>query len=194
MMNQKERGFFKPLIILALAGVVVIGGVFFLSGRDRTTTEGQDDDTIQDLVGNQDLDESKLPGNVKKSLEDVNKVVDVTDDCSAGGVSASIPKGWQCRKSGSDFTLYTDNNTLNVSIGKSQGMSSCSVIPGCTTTDVSLSSKFKDMKKMVQPTLGSTEIVGVYSGDSSIKVLVTSNDALSEDELTQIRNILDSVR
>lgn len=192
-MNQKKSGFSVIFIILVLAGLVVIGGVFSLSGRGRTTTEGQDDDTIQDLVGNQGLDESKLPNNVKKSLDDVNKVVDVTGDCSTGGVSASIPKGWQCRKTGSDFTLYTDNNTLNVSIGKSQGMSSCSVIPGCTTTDISLSNKFKDMKKMIQPKIGSTEIVGVYSGDSSIKVLVSSNDELSEDELAQIKNILDSV-
>jgi hypothetical protein len=75
----------------------------------------------------------------------------------------------------------------------SQGISSCDVIPGCTKEPMHLGKNFADTTKLVQFLLGSVEIVGRYVENPNIKLLVTSNDAISKDELKQIKAALNSV-
>ena len=56
-----------------------------------------------------------------------------------------------------------------------------------------LGKNFADTTKLVQFLLGSVEIVGRYVENPNIKLLVTSNDAISKDELKQIKAALNSV-
>ena len=195
-MNMKRPATGATLVLAAslFAGSVITGCSDDATDQAAAPTAG--DDTVQEMVGNPDLDMSKMPPKVADALNDINKVVSSTDDCSGANVKVTIPNGWQCRKldiNPNDFTLYTDGNTLNLTIGTSQGMSSCSVIPTCTSEPVELSGKFTNTVKLIQPMFGSEEFTGTYVGDPKIKFLVTSNDALSEDELDQVRSILDSI-
>jgi len=102
-------------------------------------------DSVQAMVGNPNLDLSKLPPNVAAALKGVNKVVSSTKDCSTRDFKVDIPSNWRCRKQDKnplDVTLYTDGNTLNVSLGINQGRTSCSVIPNCESKGYKLSNKF----------------------------------------------------
>ncbi len=72
-------------------------------------------------------------------------------------------------------------------------MSSCDVIPGCTKEPIDLRKNFADTTKLVQSLLGSVAIVGRYLENPNIKLLVTSNDAISKDEFKQIAAVLNSV-
>ena len=205
MFNFRSRGVvsISTIIGLVVVAAVVAGGVWVLTTKDSKdepvmTTDVSDSsngDTVQEMVGNPDLDESKIPEKYARALQDINSIVSSTDDCSAAHFKVSIPAGWQCRKLDSnakDVTLYTDNNTLNVTIGLNQGMTSCSVIPICTEEPYQLSDMFIDTKKFKQP-IGSVEILGTYKSDNKIKFLVTSNDAPSATEVDQIKSILDSI-
>lgn len=188
-------------VILVLAASLVAGSITTGcsdNSSDQATAPAADSggDTVQEMVGNPDLDMSKMPPKVANAVNDINKVVSSTDDCAGANVKVTIPNGWQCRKldvNPNDFTLYTGRNTLNLTIGTSQGMSSCSIIPTCSREPIELSSKFTDTVKLTQPMIGSEEITGTYTVDPRIKFLVTSNDALSADEIDQIRLILDSI-
>jgi hypothetical protein len=205
MFNFRSRGVvsISTIIGLVVVAAVVAGGVWVLTTKDSKdepvmTTDASDSsngDTVQEMVGNPDLDVSKMPEKYARALQDINKIVSSTDDCSAANFKVTIPDGWQCRKLDSnarDVTLYTDNNTLNVTIGFNQGMSSCSVLPICTEEPSKLSDKFIDTKKFKQP-IGTVEFVGTYKSDNKIKLLVTSNDAPSAAEMDQIKSILDSM-
>ena len=205
MLNFYSRGVisFSTIIGLAVVAAVVVGGVYVLTTKDSKNetamtsdaSNSNNGDTVQEMVGNPDLDMSKIPDKYARALQDVNKIVSSTEDCSAANFKLSIPDGWQCRKLDSnarDVTLYTDNNTLNVTVGFNQGMSSCSVLPICTEEPSKLSDKFIDTKKFKQP-MGSVEFVGTYKDDNKIKFLVTSNDAPSAAEMDQIKSILDSM-
>lgn len=196
---EKNKLATKTILILAaslIAGSITTGCSD--NSTDQVTAPAADagDDTVQEMVGNPDLDMSKMPPKVANALNDINKVVSSADNCSGANVKVVIPHGWQCRKldvNPNDFTLYTDRNTLNLTIGTSQGMSSCSIIPTCSSEPIELSSKFTDTVKFTQSMIGSEEITGTYMSDPRIKFLVTSNDALSADEIDQIRSILDSI-
>jgi hypothetical protein len=188
-------------IHLLPAAVLIMAG--FITGCSDNTNDqalgpadNTGNDTVQEMVGNPDLDMSKMPPKVANALNDINKVVSSTENCSGANVKVTIPNGWQCRKldvNPNDFTLYTDRNTLNLTIGTSQGMSSCNIIPTCSSESIELSGKFTDTVKFTQPMIGSEEITGTYKKDTKIKFLVTSNDALSTTEIDQIQSILDSI-
>lgn len=177
------------------AAVTLVVCLVTLSGTGLGSAVADDD--VRGLVGNPNLDPSTLPEGVRKALGNINKMVSETKDCSTPKFTVAIPTGWQCRKldaNPQDVTLYTANNTLNLTLGTSQGRSSCDVIPGCSNDPIELSPNFTGTRKLVQPMLGSVEIVGIYAKDPAVKFLVTSNDTISKKELGEIKTALDSVR
>lgn len=154
------------------------------------------DGSVQDMVGNQNLDPSTLPASTAKALDDVNKIVSSTENCSTKTFTVAIPQNWQCRKqreNASDVTLYTNGNKLNVSVGKNQGRTSCTVIPGCTSTAYTLSENF-DTKLYKHPLVGTYEYAGAYKKDNSFRLSITSINKPTEAQLQEIRAILDSFR
>lgn len=125
-----------------------------------------------------------------------NNRVQSTSDCSTSSFSVEIPKGWQCRKMGGntqDVTLFAYGNRLNVSLGKSQGKTSCSVIPVCKSDKHELSSRF-DTTRFTNPMIGSHEYAGHYINDSSFKLTITSNTKPSSAQLGEIKEILSSFK
>ena len=125
-----------------------------------------------------------------------NNRVQTTSDCSTSSFSVKIPKGWQCRKMGGDtqdVTLFAYGNRVNVSLGKSQGQTSCSVIPVCKSDKHQLSSSF-DTTRFTNPMIGSHEYAGHYKPDSSFKLTITSNTKPTSTQLDEIKAILASFR
>ena len=182
--------------------IVVVAGVLILGvGGPYTDAGAQELDLqkIKDLIGNQNLDPNALPVDVKGSLGDISKVVSETKDCATKGFTVTIPAGWQCRKlneNAQDVTLYTANNTLNLTIGTNQGKSSCDVIPGCTKRPLEgISNKFTGATMLSQPLLGTVEVVGTNRKNSAIKFLVTANNQkIWESKYKDIKFILNSIK
>ncbi|MCU7843512.1 MAG: hypothetical protein KZQ93_06695 [Candidatus Thiodiazotropha sp. (ex Monitilora ramsayi)] len=117
-------------------------------------------------------------------------------DCSTSAFSVEIPKGWKCRKMGAnpqDVTLYAYGNRLNVSLGMSQGQTSCSVIPICQSAKYELSSKFESTL-YTNPMIDSHEYAGHYKKDSVFKLTITSNNKPTDTQLNEIKAILESFK
>ena len=122
--------------------------------------------------------------------------VQLSNDCSTSSFSVTVPKGWQCRKMGGDaqdVTLFAYGNRLNVSLGKSQGKTSCSVIPVCKSDRQELSSSF-DTMRFTNPMIGTHEYAGHYKNDSSFKLTITSNSKPTRTQLDEIKAILGSFK
>ncbi len=154
------------------------------------------EDSIQNLVGNQNLDLSKLLGGSAEALDGINQVVEVTNDCSTESFTFSIPEGWSCRKERkdpTDVTAFNKGNKINVSLGPAQGRTSCSVIPVCSSEAFKLSDNF-DSTLYKNPLAGSFEYAGTYKKDSQFKLTITSNTEPSKVQLGQISEILDSFK
>ena len=152
------------------------------------------EDSIQDMVGNPNLDPSTLPAGIATALDDIHKLVSSTQNCSTDSFTIAVPKNWQCRKqrkNAKDVTLYTNGNKLNVSVGVSQGRTSCTVIPNCSSEDFELSENF-DTKVYTNPMLGTYEYAGVYKKDNVFKLTITSNTRPTKAQLGEIKVILDS--
>jgi hypothetical protein len=117
-------------------------------------------------------------------------------DCSTSSFTVEIPKGWKCRKMGAnpqDVTLYAYGNKLNVSLGKNQGQTSCSVIPVCKSAKYELSSGF-ETSLFTNPMIGTHEYAGHFKQDSSLKLTITSNTQPTKTQLNEIKVILDSFK
>ncbi|PVV27681.1 MAG: hypothetical protein B6D79_01145 [gamma proteobacterium symbiont of Ctena orbiculata] len=117
-------------------------------------------------------------------------------DCSTSAFSVAIPKGWKCRKMGAnpqDVTLYAYGNKLNVSLGKNQGKTSCSVIPGCKRAKHELSSRFESTR-FTNPMIGTHEYAGHFKDDNSLLLTITSNIPPTDKQLSEIKAILESFK
>lgn len=117
-------------------------------------------------------------------------------DCSTSTFTVAIPKGWKCRKMGAnpqDVTLYAYGNKLNVSLGKNQGKTSCSVIPGCKSVKQELSSGFESTR-FTNPMIGTHEYAGHFKDDNSLKLTITSNTPPTDKQFSEIKAILDSFK
>lgn len=140
------------------------------------------------------LSSSSDPAGIAGTLAGISKVAPQTEDCSTLSFKVSIPKNWQCRKQNNnaqDVTLYTNGNKLNVTVGKNQGKTSCTVIPICTSEDIELSDKF-NTKLYKNPMAGTYEYAGLYKKDGMFKLTITSNSKPTKEQLSQIETILDS--
>ncbi|MCU7812711.1 MAG: hypothetical protein KZQ77_16005 [Candidatus Thiodiazotropha sp. (ex Notomyrtea botanica)] len=137
-----------------------------------------------------------LPAAAGGSAGTANKPLQTSSDCSTSTFSVAIPKGWNCRKVGAntqDVTLYAYGNRLNVSLGKSQGKTSCSVIPICKRDKHELSSRFESTR-FTNPMIGSHEYAGHYKKDSAFKLTITSNSKPTDAQLNEIKAILESFK
>ena len=117
-------------------------------------------------------------------------------DCSTSSFTVDMPKGWKCRKMGAnpqDVTLYAYGNKLNVSLGKNQGQTSCSVIPVCKSNKYELSSSFESTL-FTNPMIGSHEFAGHYKKDAAFKLTITSNTKPTSQQLSEIKAILESFK
>lgn len=151
-------------------------------------------DSIPEMVGNEELDVSTLPKGIAEALSGINEVVSSTEDCSTQSFRVTIPNDWQCRKqdnNAQDVTLYTNGNKLNVTLGKNQGRTSCSVIPICTSENIELSNKF-ETKVYTNPMAGTYEYAGLFKDDGTFKITITSTTKPTPAQLDQIEAILDS--
>ncbi len=122
--------------------------------------------------------------------------VGTTHDCSTTAFRVDIPGGWQCRKMGKnaqDVTLFAYGNRLNVTLGRNQGQTSCSVIPICSSEPHELEGGF-ETTRFTNPMVGSVEYAGYFKQDETIRLTITANTKPNAKQLDEIKSILKSVR
>lgn len=174
-MSNLKNG--KIVIILVGIVVLVLGGFLFLGGSSDNNDSEVAEGTRQDVVESQGGEET------------------AGDRCAVRSFSIAVLDGWECRTHQNvddDVSVFTDNNTLVVSVGKNQNKTSCDAIPGCVEDTTYVLDGYEDVIKFSQPTTGTVEILGVNSTFPSFGILVTSNDALTQAEEAQIQEIADS--
>jgi len=151
-------------------------------------------DSIKSLTGNQNLDLSKILGESASALAGINNIVSVTDDCSTVSFTVAIPDDWQCRKmadNSPDVTVSNKGRQIDVSVGVSQGKTSCSILPNCISEAYALSEYF-DSTLFKNPMIGTYEYAGTYKKDNQFKLTITSTKEPTADQLVDIKKILDS--
>ncbi|MCP5032409.1 MAG: hypothetical protein GY939_11435 [Actinomycetia bacterium] len=161
-------------------------------------TDGPDNDDAAEIVGNPDLDLDEA-GEAGELLDDIDDFVSI-GDCQSEptGLAMTAPDGWACRvldqpAGGLDgFTLFTEGNALNITIGTPSGFPApCEVFNACDeAVAIDLSDNFPDT--MQWEIAGTVSIWGTYK-DSDAEMVITNPQPLTNDEITFISMVLDSV-
>ncbi len=156
------------------------------------STVGDDDDAAE-ITGNPDL-----PDDAAELLDDVDDVVSI-GDCSSEvvGLAVTAPDGWRCRVldqsvGGLDgFTVFTDGNQLNITIGTPSPLGApCDVLGLCDQAEpIELSDNFPDTMQLA--IAGTVTIWGTHA-TTDAEVVITNLAELTPEELGLVRAILDS--
>lgn len=156
--------------------------------------DGPDNDDAAAIVG-----QTTLPEDVEELLDDIDDVVSL-GECQSEivGLGLTAPDGWMCRVldapiGGMDgFTLFTDGNQLNLTIGTpSNAPSACEALQLCNdAVPISLSDNFPDTMSL--EIVGTVTIWGTYK-NSDAELVITSLSALTDDDLAFLSGVLDSV-
>ena len=163
-------------------------------GVEPDADESPDNDDAAEIVG-----QTTLPEDVEEMLDDIDDVVSI-GDCQSDvvGLAMEAPDGWVRRVldnsiGGLDgFTLFTDGNQLNITIGTPSDLPSpCEVLLACDdATPVSLSDNFPDTMQV--ELVGTVTIWGTYK-DSDAELVITSLEPLTPEDVQFISDVLDSV-
>ena len=134
------------------------------------------------------------------AIDDIDDVVSIGDcESELVGLSMTAADGWQCRVldqavGGLDgFTMFPEGNDPNVTIGTPSPLGSPCDLLGALCDGVApvlLSDNFPDTMQFEIG--GSVTIFGTYK-DSDAELIITSFDALTDDEVALISAALDSV-
>ncbi len=167
-------------------------------GGDGTTDGAQpDNDDAADILGNPDLDTDDLPDDVADALDAIDDVVSI-GECQSEtlGIGFDAPDGWKCRVldqaiGGLDgFTLFTEGNQLNITVGTPSPIQPCEVLQLCDSAEaINLSDQFPDTK-MIE--IAGTVMIWGRHASVDAEVVITNLTALTDDEVAMIRTVLDS--
>ncbi|MEL7157044.1 MAG: hypothetical protein AAFN30_10635 [Actinomycetota bacterium] len=165
---------------------------------DTGDGDGADDDDAAAILGNPDLDLDDLPPEVAEALDDIDDVVSIGPcESTTVGLAVTAPDGWRCRvldqpAAGMDgFTLFTDGNQLNLTIGTASPFGPpCEVLNLCDqSTPISLSGNFPDTERI--EIAGTVTIWGSHPATGA-ELIITKPSALTDDEVELISQVLDS--
>jgi len=155
---------------------------------------GPDNDDAAEILG-----QDSIPDEVEEMMDDIDDVVSI-GECRSDlvGLAMPSPDGWRCRvldqaAGGLDgFTLFTDGNELNITIGTPSGLPSpCEMLQACDdAVPIQLSDNFPDT--MSFELVGTITIWGTHK-NSDAELVITTFSALTDEELDFITMVLDSV-
>lgn len=168
------------------------------TSNDTGGDNGSNDDDAAEIIGNEDLDIEDLPEDVANALDDIDDVVSI-GDCRSDtvGLAITAPDGWQCRVldqpvGGLDgFTLFTDGNQLNITIGTPSPFGSpCEALQACdSATPIALGGEFPDTMSI--SLAGAVLIWGTHKSVEA-ELVVTNTSALTDEQVSFITMVLDS--
>ncbi len=170
------------------------------SGADTDDTDGGtvgDDDDAAEIVGDPDLDLDDLPDEVAEALDDIDDVVSI-GDCRSDvvGLAVTAPEGWRCRvldQPGAldGFTVFTDGNQLNITIGTPSPLGPpCEILGACDQAEaIALSDQYPDTHLF---SLAGTVTIWGNHATADAELVITKPSALTDDDVDLIRAVLDS--
>lgn len=168
------------------------------TSSDDDSDSGSNNDDAAEIIGNEDLDIEDLPEDVANALDDIDDVVSI-GDCRSDtvGLAITAPDGWQCRVldqpvGGLDgFTLFTEGNQLNITIGTPTPFGSpCEALQACdSATPIALSGEFPDTMSI---SLGGAIIIWGTHKSVEAELVVTNTSALTDEQVSFVTMVLDS--
>lgn len=168
------------------------------TSSDDDSDSGSNNDDAAEIIGNEDLDIEDLPEDVANALDDIDDVVSI-GDCRSDtvGLAITAPDGWQCRVldqpvGGLDgFTLFTEGNQLNITIGTPTPFGSpCEALQACdSATPITLSGEFPDTMSI---SLGGAIIIWGTHKSVEAELVVTNTSALTDEQVSFVTMVLDS--
>lgn len=180
------------IVGVGLALLLIAGGVLF---RFRTPESDSAEVPYEEQVVAEEAEGQYSVADMRGAVNDINHSAPDTDDCAASKFRMPVPGGWGCRKlddNAQDVTLYTDDNTLTFTVGVNQDTSACGVLMNCDTLSYELSG-FDGVTKSIVPGANAVEITGYLVVDPIVRVLIQSDDELTADEETIIRQMAGSI-
>ena len=156
-----------------------------------------DDEDAAEILGDPDLDLDELPDEVAEALDDIDDIVSIGDCASEVlGLAFTAPEGWRCRVldvslGGVDgFTLFTEGNELNITVGTPSPIQACEVLQACDTAEpVDLGAQWPGGQRF---DFAGTTTIWASHATVDAEVVVTKVTALSDDELAFVRSVLDT--
>ena len=167
------------------------------SGDGDDDQAGPDDDDAAEILGDPDLDLEDLPDEAADALDAIDDVVSI-GDCQSEvvGLAVTAPDGWVCRVldvaiGGMDgFTLFTEGNELNITIGTPSPISACQVLNACDSAEeIALSDQWPGTQLF--EIAGTVTIWGRHA-TADAEVVITKLSAVTDEEYDLIRTVLDS--
>lgn len=159
---------------------------------------GPDNGDAAEIIGNPDLDVDDLPDDVAETLDEIDDIVSI-GECSseAVGLAITAPDGWQCRVLDQPvgdldgFTLFTEGNQLNITIGTPSPLGSpCEALSLCEEeAPIALSDQYPDTTILMF--VGTVLIQGTHKTVDA-EMVITNPTELTEEEVTFIKMVLDS--
>lgn len=159
--------------------------------------DGPDNDDAAEILGDPDLDLEDLPDEAADAIDDIDDIVSI-GDCGSEvvGLAITAPDGWVCRVldvalGGMDgFTLFTEGNELNITIGTPSPLAACEVLQACDTAeDITLSGQWPDTQRF--EIAGTVTIWGRHATVEA-EVIITKLTEITDEEYDLIRTVLDS--
>ncbi len=165
---------------------------------DDATDNGPDNEDAADITGNPDLDLEDLPDDIAETLDDIDDIVSI-GECSSEvvGLAVVAPEGWLCRVldqpvGGQDgFTVFTEGNQLNITIGTPSPLGGpCDIGGLCDDIQpIDLSDNFPDT--MIAQIVGLPMVYGTHASVDA-ELIITHAQPFSDEELSFISEVLDS--
>lgn len=159
--------------------------------------DGPDDDDAAEILGDPDLDLEDLPDEAADAIDAIDDVVSL-GECQSEviGLAITPPDGYVCRVldvaiGGMDgFTLFTEGNELNVTIGTPSPIAPCEVLQACDSAEaIALSDEWPDTE--IFEFAGTVTIWGSHATKDA-EVIITKLSELTDDEFDLIMTVLDS--
>ncbi|MEM9465072.1 MAG: hypothetical protein AAGA90_06850 [Actinomycetota bacterium] len=159
--------------------------------------DAPDDDDAAEITGNPDLDLEDLPDDAAGLLDEIDDLVSI-GDCRSEvlGIGFTAPDGWQCRVldvslGGIDgFTLFTDGNELNITVGTPSPIQACEVLQACdAAVAIDLGPQWPGGQQFE---LAGTTTIWASHASVPAEVVITKLSALTDDELDFVRAVLDT--
>ena len=164
---------------------------------DDATDEGPDTEDAAEILGDPDLDLEELPEEAAELLDEIDDIV-LIGDCQSDviGLGFTAPDGWQCRVldvslGGIDgFTLFTEGNELNITVGTPSPIQACEVLQACdTAVPIDLGAQWPNAQQFE---LAGTVTIWASHASADAEVVITKLSALTTEELDFVRSVLDS--
>lgn len=164
---------------------------------EEPDNDGPDNDDAAEILGDPDLDLEELPDDIADTIDDIDDVVSI-GECASEllGIGFEAPEDWMCRVldqavGGLDgFTLFTEGNELNLTVGTPSPIEPCEALQQCAdAVPIALSDEWPGT--MLLDVFGTVLIWGRHPVVDA-ELIITKFSELTDEEVAFISSVLDT--